>query len=1043
MGRNRCHDHRFNPAATPCRAHISLASRLFRLHTYFLGGNKRLRAAAVSRHPQRLPTDIQTEITPYEGHPVTVFKRIVFRCFLAVLGGLASASVAAQTTLAAGDMAIIGLNYDAQPHEMAIVTLVPISAGTTIRITDYAYDEATGQFSTVSTGNTAEGSVEWTTTSAIAAGTVIKFSVVCGSGTPSVTGLPGTVSVVGWTFVTAINCPSSPGGDNWFIYQGASPTSVSNFVFGWTNPFPLTHNGVPQAAGQFTVPGSGATNIGNSYLPPSLTLGTSAIALNIDPTQGGRHGDNNIYTGIKTGTKAALMSAISDPGNWLTNETTTYDLSVGGTNFTGANPVFTITGANSAPTDISLSASSVNENVAGNSTVGTLSSTDPDAGDAFTYALVAGTGSTDNAAFSISGSALRITSGPDFETQSSYSVRVRTTDQGGLFFEKTFTITVNNVNEAPTNINLSAGAINENVAANSTVGTFSTTDADAANTFTYTLVAGAGDTDNAAFSISGSTLQITSSPDFETKSSYSVRVRSTDQGSLTFERAFTITVNDVNEVPTNINLSASAINENVAANSTVGTFSTIDVDAANTFTYALVAGTGSTDNGAFSISGSSLRLTSSPDFETKSSYSVRVRSTDQGSLFFEKQFTITVTNVNEPPSAGTVAVTGTVQAGLLLTGSYVYSDPENDAEGTSTFRWVRNSVNTGIGGGNDVATTLTYTPVAGDQGQYLYFCVTPVAGAGVTTGALACSAATAQVPSLTNGACAVSAVPVAVAPVGVAACTAGSVSGAAATASQFTWGCAGSGGGTSTAAAACSVPRGYNVTPSAGANGAITPGTAQVVAYNSSTAFTVTPNSGYVANVTGTCGGNLSGATYTTNAITGACTVNAAFTPTTSMANIPTRQGGVTATLSAVGCTAVGAAVFVDAPAAGKPADKSFPYGLIDFTLTGCAGSADVTITYSQAIPSGATYYKELAGVYSVLPATISGNTVRFTLADNGAADADAAVGTIRDPSGLALGAGAGLAAIPTLSEWGLILLSALMVGFGLLAARRRSIQRA
>ncbi|MDH4465545.1 MAG: IPTL-CTERM sorting domain-containing protein [Acidovorax sp.] len=1075
---------------------------------------------------------------------MTVFKKMVFRCFLAVLGGLASASVAAQTTLAAGDMAIIGLNYDVQPQEMAIVTLVPISAGTTIRITDYAYDEATGQFSTASTGNTAEGSVEWTTTSAIAAGTVIKFSVVCGSGAPSVAGLPGTVSVVGWTFVTPINCPSSPGGDNWFIYQGASPTSVSNFVFGWTNPFPTTHFSVPQVAGQFTVPGSGANNIGNSYLPPSLTLGTSAIALNIDPTQpGGRHGDNNIYTGIRTGTKAALQSAISDPANWSTDETAVFDINPGGVNFLGANPVFTITTVNGAPTDISLSAGSVNENVAGNSTVGSFSTTDPDAGNTFTYTLVAGTGSTDNAAFSISGSALRITSSPDFETQSSYSVRVRTTDQGGLFFEKTFTITINNVNEAPTNINLSASAINENVAANSAVGTFSTTDVDAANTFNYTLAPGAGDTDNSAFSISGSTLQITSSPDFETKSSYSVRVRSTDQGSLTFERAFTITVNDVNEAPTNINLSASAINENVAANSTVGTFSTtdadaantftytlvagagstdnaafnitgsslrissspdfetkssysvrvrsadqgglfferaftitvtnvneapsdislsasainenvaanstvgtfstIDVDAANTFTYALVAGTGSTDNGAFSISGSSLRLTSSPDFETKSSYSVRVRSTDQGSLFFEKQFTITVTNVNEPPSAGTVAVTGTVQAGLLLTGSYVYSDPENDAEGTSTFRWVRNSVNTGIGGGNDVATTLTYTPVAGDQGQYLYFCVTPVAGAGVTTGALACSAATAQVPSLTNGACAVSAVPVAVAPVGVAACTAGSVSGAAATASQFTWGCAGSGGGTSTAAAACSVPRGYNVTPSAGANGAITPGTAQVVAYNSSTVFTVTPNSGYVANVTGTCGGNLSGATYTTNAITGACTVNAAFTPTTSMANIPTRQGGVTATLSAVGCTAVGAAVFVDAPAAGKPTDKSFPYGLIDFTLTGCAGSADVTITYSQAIPSGATYYKELAGVYSVLPATISGNTVRFTLADNGAADADAAVGTIRDPSGLALGAGAGLAAIPTLSEWGLILLSALMVGFRLLAARRRSIQRA
>jgi len=124
-------------------------------------------------------------------------------------------------------------------------------------------------------------------------------------------------------------------------------------------------------------------------------------------------------------------------------------------------------------------------------------------------------------------------------------VRVRTTDQGSLFFEKAFTISINNLNEAPTDMALSASAINENVAANSTIGTLSSTDADAANTFTYILVAGAGSTDNAAFNISGSSLRITASPDFETKSSYSVRVRTTDQGSLTFEKAFTITINDL------------------------------------------------------------------------------------------------------------------------------------------------------------------------------------------------------------------------------------------------------------------------------------------------------------------------------------------------------------------------------------------------------------------------------------------------------------------------------------------------------------------
>jgi autotransporter-associated beta strand protein len=60
-----------------------------------------------------------------------------------------------------------------------------------------------------------------------------------------------------------------------------------------------------------------------------------------------------------------------------------------------------------------------------------------------------------------------------------------------------------------------------------------------------------------------------------------------------------------------------------------------------------VSGTGSTDNAAFSILDSQLRIFASLDFETKSSYSVRVRSKDQGGLFFEKTFTIAIVDVNE------------------------------------------------------------------------------------------------------------------------------------------------------------------------------------------------------------------------------------------------------------------------------------------------------------------------------------------------------------------------------------------------------------
>jgi hypothetical protein len=380
----------------------------------------------------------------------------------------------------------------------------------------------------------------------------------------------------------------------------------------------------------------------------------------------------------------------------------------------------TITNVNETPTDIAISTSSINENVVANSTVGTLSTSDPDAGNTFTYTLVAGTGSTDNASFNISGSSLRITASPDFETKSSYSVRVRTTDQGSLWTEKAFTITISNVNEAPTDVALSAASINENVVANSTVGSLSSTDPDAGNSFTYTLVAGTGSTDNASFNISGSSLRITSSPDFETKSNYSVRVRTTDQGSLTYEKAFTVTINDLNEAPTDVALSASSINENVVANSTVGTLSSTDADAANTFTYTLVAGTGSTDNASFNISGSSLRITGSPDFETKSSYSVRVRTTDQGSLTYEKALTITITNVNETPTDIALSASSINEnvAANTTVGSLSSTDP--DAGNTFTYTLVAGTGSTDNASFNISGSSLriTASPNFETKGSY-------------------------------------------------------------------------------------------------------------------------------------------------------------------------------------------------------------------------------------------------------------------------------------------------------------------------------------
>ncbi len=107
--------------------------------------------------------------------------------------------------------------------------------------------------------------------------------------------------------------------------------------------------------------------------------------------------------------------------------------------------------------------------------------------------------------------------------------------------------------------------------------------------------------------------------------------------------------------------------------------------------------------------------------------------------------TSAVISGNAAPVATSVAISGTSQATITLTGSYTYTDADSDAQGSSTFRWVKNSVNTGVGGGTNVGTSTTYTPVAGDVGSYLYYCVTPVASAGVTTGTEVCSVASAAV----------------------------------------------------------------------------------------------------------------------------------------------------------------------------------------------------------------------------------------------------------------------------------------------------------
>ena len=102
-------------------------------------------------------------------------------------------------------------------------------------------------------------------------------------------------------------------------------------------------------------------------------------------------------------------------------------------------------------------------------------------------------------------------------------------------------------NLLPRAIGISTASIYENNAVGNIIGVLSSTDADIEDVHTYTIVTGIGDTDNSSFSIEGTDLKAAEVFDFETKESYSLRVKTDDGNGGAYEQALTITIDNVIE----------------------------------------------------------------------------------------------------------------------------------------------------------------------------------------------------------------------------------------------------------------------------------------------------------------------------------------------------------------------------------------------------------------------------------------------------------------------------------------------------------------
>ncbi len=97
-----------------------------------------------------------------------------------------------------------------------------------------------------------------------------------------------------------------------------------------------------------------------------------------------------------------------------------------------------------------------------------------------------------------------------------------------------------------------------------------------------------------------------------------------------------------NTPPSNILLSNNIISENLPIAYELGTLSSIDIEGGS-ITYELVTGFG--DNSKFFIEGNTLRSSITFDYETQSTYTIKIKASDTGGLSFEKSFNISIQDV--------------------------------------------------------------------------------------------------------------------------------------------------------------------------------------------------------------------------------------------------------------------------------------------------------------------------------------------------------------------------------------------------------------
>lgn len=394
----------------------------------------------------------------------------------------------------------------------------------------------------------------------------------------------------------------------------------------------------------------------------ALISGNTNGAFALDSTTGQMTVANTAALNFETTPTFSLVLRVTDSGGLTSTTTTTVAL----------------TNANEVPT-MNSGVFTLGENTESVTLVGTVNGSDPDVGDGLIYAIVGGNPDGAFAIHSITGQlTVANAAALDFEATPTFNLTLRATDAGGLSQIATTTISLSDVNDAPS-ASTTSFAIPENTADGTVVGTLVATDPDAGDSLTFAISDG---NTGGAFAIHATTgvLSIANGSvlDLETTSSFHLSIRITDAGGLATDTTTTIALTNINEAPL-MNSGALTIVENSANGTLIGTISASDPDAGDLQSYAIVSGN---SKGAFTLDATTGRLSvanvAAMDFETMPNAPLLIRVTDRGGLSHDALMSVSLSNANEAPSiaSSTFTVAENSVNGTSV-GTVIAQDPDS------------------------------------------------------------------------------------------------------------------------------------------------------------------------------------------------------------------------------------------------------------------------------------------------------------------------------------------------------------------------------